>query len=62
MKIETFFYDFQHIKRCFKPTDTWYENEHRELMQTDPNVANKSSIYRGAGTLGGYQPKNITEV
>ncbi len=30
-----FFFSFQHLSRSFKPTDVWYENEHRELMQLD---------------------------
>ena len=54
---------FQHLKRSFKPTDTWYENEHRELMQLDPASAKDSPVLafrRGKGNNGANG--NITEV
>ena len=52
---------FQHLKRSFKPTDRWYENEHRELMQLDstPKESPILAYKRGMATLNG---KNITEV
>jgi len=52
-----------HLKRSFKPTDTWYENEHRELMQLDPASAKDSPVLafrRGKGNNGANG--NITEV
>eukprot|EP00093_Oithona_nana_P008682 08682.XXX_255129_257662_1 [CDS] Oithona nana genome sequencing. len=35
-----------HIKRSFKPTDTWYENEHRELMQLDSSKESPILAFR----------------
>jgi hypothetical protein len=51
-----------HIKRSFKPTDDWYENEHRELMQLDASNTKDSPMLafkRGKTT---NQNGNITEV
>jgi len=51
-----------HLKRSFKPTDTWYENEHRELMQLDPTSTKDSPVLAfRRGTKHG-QNGNITEV
>ena len=56
-------FHFQHLKRSFKPTDEWYENEHRELMQLDASNNSKDSpmlaFKRGKSTT---QNGNITEV
>ena len=41
---------FQHLKRCFKPTDVWYENEHRELMALD---ASSPKVQATAGLPAG---------
>ena len=38
--------NLQHIKRSFKPTDTWYENEHRELMQLDSSKESPILAFR----------------
>ena len=55
-------FPFQHLKRSFKPTDDWYENEHRELMQLDASNTKDSPMLafkRGKTT---NQNGNITEV
>ena len=51
------------MKRSFKPTDVWYENEHRELMASDATSAKDSPIlaYKRGLAFGG-RGKNITEV
>jgi hypothetical protein len=51
-----------HLKRSFKPTDDWYENEHRELMQLDASNTKDSPMLafkRGKTT---NQNGNSTEV
>ena len=55
------FYIFllQHFKRSFKPTDLWYENEHRELMLVD---ANKDSPILAFRRGGAYANRSSTEV
>ena len=52
-------FDFQHLKRSFKPTDLWYENEHRELMLVD---ANKDSPILAFRRGGAYANRSSTEV
>ena len=57
---------FQHLSRSFKPTDVWYENEHKELMQLDSPKQGDSPVLaykRGNHAAnGGTFNKNITEV
>jgi len=48
-----------HFKRSFKPTDLWYENEHRELMLVD---ANKDSPILAFRRGGAYANRSSTEV
>jgi len=53
-----------HLKRSFKPTDTWYENEHRELMQLDPTATKDSPVlaFRQRAGKASHANGNITEV
>lgn len=55
------FLRFQHFSRSFKPTDIWYENEHRELMQME-NSPKDSPILAYKRGVRGLSDKNITEV
>ena len=48
-----------HLKRSFKPTDVWYENEHRELMLVD---ATKESPILAFKRGGAYANRSSTEV
>ena len=51
---------FQHLKRSFKPTDVWYENEHRELMLLDSS--NKESPILAFHKGRAYANRSSTEV
>ena len=51
---------FQHLRRSFKPTDIWYENEHRELMLLDSSAKESPILAFNRGRA--YANRSSTEV
>merc|ERR1712079_983064 len=49
-----------HLKRSFKPTDVWYENEHRELMLLDSSAKESPILAFNRGRA--YANRSSTEV
>lgn len=49
----------QHFKRSFKPTDVWYENEHRELMLIDSSKESPILAFKRGSA---YANRSSTEV